>query len=523
MLNPRFVVRNVLRYGRLIMMESGMTKEELLELLKRPEGADVEFKAARNDVPHDAYKTVCAFANTDGGWVIFGVSDDGKITGVDASRVSGMRSDFLSTLNGGQKLSAHIEADPHDVEIDGKHVLAFYIHEAPRHEKPIHLGRSLDESYYRRGEGDERMGDHQLRRFVRDSDTVPWDGKACHDVDPETGIDSDTLNQYISDFYKHNPDEEEIKDSAEFLLKKNFAIREGNEVILRRAAIMLFGTEQYVQNLIFRPLLDYRRIDARHDDNVPTDRRWKDRLVSDKNILITWREVKTRYLSIAWRPFRLDPETMRRIDNIPEFTAFRESTINLLMHQDYGEHHAHPTIKWYTDQIQFENPGDALTDFNAGSSVSRNTNIVRAFRSIGLSEQAGSGIRTIREEWEKLGYSPPQIKNDKAEKRFTVTLPKADTPQAPRKSPPSTPPVPPQYPPSLKEIVQALHKSKKEMPRNDLQQALEIKDKKHFLREYLQPALESDLIEMTIPDKPNSSKQKYRLTELGREAAEKLK
>ena len=177
-------------------------------------------------------------------------------------------------------------------------------------------------------------------------------------------------------------------------------------------------------------MLDYRRIDACHDDDVPTDRRWKDWLVSDKNIFTTWREVKTRYLSIAERPFRLDPATMRRIDNIPEFTAFRESTINLLMHQDYGEHHAHPTIKWYTDQIQFDNPGDALIDFNAGSSFSRNTNIVRAFRNIGLSEQAGSGIRTIREEWDKLGYNPPQIKNDKAEKRFTVTLPKADTPQS---------------------------------------------------------------------------------------------
>lgn len=43
-----------------------------------------------------------------------------------------------------------------------------------------------------------------------------------------------------------------------------------------------------------------------------------------------------------------------------------------------------------------------------------------------------------------------------------------------------------------------------------------IKHRPKFLYNYLQPAIELGLIELTIPDKPNSSKQKYRLTEKGR-------
>jgi ATP-dependent DNA helicase RecG len=50
-----------------------------------------------------------------------------------------------------------------------------------------------------------------------------------------------------------------------------------------------------------------------------------------------------------------------------------------------------------------------------------------------------------------------------------------------------------------------------------MQKQLGIKNKKHFLESYLKPAIESGLLEMTIPDKPNSPLQQYRLTLLGRQ------
>ena len=61
------------------------------------------------------------------------------------------------------------------------------------------------------------------------------------------------------------------------------------------------------------------------------------------------------------------------------------------------------------------------------------------------------------------------------------------------------------------------------MTRIDLQKTLKMSNKAHFLTEYLRPALEAGLIEMTILDKPHSSKQQYRLTELGREVVVGLK
>ena len=56
-----------------------------------------------------------------------------------------------------------------------------------------------------------------------------------------------------------------------------------------------------------------------------------------------------------------------------------------------------------------------------------------------------------------------------------------------------------------------------EMTRQHLQERLELRDSQHFRKAYLFPALQAGLIEMTIPEKPRSSKQRYRLTAAGRD------
>lgn len=77
----------------------------------------------------------------------------------------------------------------------------------------------------------------------------------------------------------------------------------------------------------------------------------------------------------------------------------------------------------------------------------------------------------------------------------------------------STPEVAPEVTPE----VRLLSVLASEMTRQQLKEALGLKDDEHFRKAYMLPALEAGLIEMTIPDKPRSSKQKYRLTDKGRQ------
>ena len=62
-----------------------------------------------------------------------------------------------------------------------------------------------------------------------------------------------------------------------------------------------------------------------------------------------------------------------------------------------------------------------------------------------------------------------------------------------------------------------------EMGRSELQAALRLTHRPHFIASYLRPALEAGLIEMTLPDKPTSRHQRYRRTAAGEALAQQTK
>lgn len=76
----------------------------------------------------------------------------------------------------------------------------------------------------------------------------------------------------------------------------------------------------------------------------------------------------------------------------------------------------------------------------------------------------------------------------------------------------SAPQVAPQVTPQVGQLLLVVEG---EMSRETLQNLLQLQDRKSFRERYLRPALAGGLIEMTIPDKPNSRLQRYRLTQKG--------
>ena len=82
-------------------------------------------------------------------------------------------------------------------------------------------------------------------------------------------------------------------------------------------------------------------------------------------------------------------------------------------------------------------------------------------------------------------------------------------------TPPVTPPVTQPVTQPVLTLLALLHQQG-ELGAQGIREGLGLKDRTHAREAYVDPAIDAHLIEMTIPDKPTSSRQRYRLTDRGR-------
>ncbi len=407
-----------------------MEKEQLIERLNGYEWNDIEFKRAQRGVPESAYETVSAFSNTDGGWLVFGVRDrTGGFEIVGVLEVDKVLNDFLSVLRSGQKLNRVIVAEERLIEDNGKTLLLFHIPEARRQDKPVYLDGDIRRSFIRRGAGDEQCTKAEIERLLHDAADERYDGKPL-DLDPKSCLDDESVRWYRRLFEDRNPGRHDgTLSHLEFLHHWGLVVEVGDRLVPTRAAVLLFGTASAVRQLLPRPVVDWQWSRGDWSEELPEER-WADRLVIETNLVETWKTLVERYLQRAEKPFSVDPETLRREDLPPDYLAFREAAINLLIHQDYADHGRKPVIRFFGDRALLWNPGDAFASadelLEPGEKEVRNPRIVAALRRIGLSEQAGTGIRAIFGIWRRLGHVPPIIDNDKTRKAFQLTLLKED-------------------------------------------------------------------------------------------------
>lgn len=140
-------------------------------------------------------------------------------------------------------------------------------------------------------------------------------------------------------------------------------------------------------------------------------------------------------------------------------------------------------------------------------------------------ERMGTGILDMIRRCKKAGLAEPEIRLDGGFFVLTIRRKKSEPGvQAGTMPAPGRDQVIPQVTPQVTPQVRALLGAIVDAPlsRGELQETVGIKDREHFRKAYLEPLLTVDWIERTIPDKPTSSLQKYRLTEKGRSLLEQL-
>ena len=406
-----------------------MERAELIERIEGYEWNDIEFKDARHAVPKNAYETVSALANTEGGHLVFGVRQNGdefEVVGVLA--VDKVQSDFLTALRQPNKISVVLDIKEELHRHEDADLLVFHVPEASRAEKPVYLDGNINRSFVRRGGSDIRCSVNERDRFLVDAAPERFDGRVI-ERDPETTFDGDSIRWY-RETYERRPGNRSRADLSDldFLDDMGLLVERDGRRLPTRAAVLMFGCNAAFRQLLPRPVVDCQRF-ALSRDKADTGLRWHDRTVLDENLIRSWKALVDWYERFAEHPFRIDPATFQRDDTPPDNLAYRESLVNLLIHQDYSDQGRNAEIRHYTDQTVFWNPGDAFAAadlLEPGEKEVRNPRIVTAFRRIGLSENAGWGLRDIFRNWQQLGNVPPRITNDKRRKYFELILLKVE-------------------------------------------------------------------------------------------------
>jgi ATP-dependent DNA helicase RecG len=105
-------------------------EERLMEIIRRGEGPDVEFKACRQGLSRAVYESVCAFLNRHGGTILLGVADDGEVSGIAPDVAAQMKKDFVTAINNPQKITPPTYLAVDEVEVAGKTLLRVFVPES---------------------------------------------------------------------------------------------------------------------------------------------------------------------------------------------------------------------------------------------------------------------------------------------------------------------------------------------------------------------------------------------------------
>ena len=191
--------------------------------------------------------------------------------------------------------------------------------------------------------------------------------------------------------------------------------------------------------------------------------------------------------------------------------ALREAVINAIVHNDYTLE-VPPKFEFFDDRIEITSFGSlpqGMTEkeFFEGYSVPRNKELMRVFRDLDLVEHLGSGVPRILKNYGKECF------------KFTENFLRMIFPATTQDTAQVTAQDTAQVTAQVKDLIKILSK---EMDRQEIQDMLGLSHRENFRLKYLKPALEQGFIEMTIPEKPSSKLQKYRLTILGKQLKDKL-
>ena len=400
---------------------------DFFNIEKYKENNRLEAKAAAVGLPKSLWATYSAFANTNGGIILLGVTEDAQhqlhVEGVNDA--DALVIDFWNIINNQSKISINVLNDKDVIvrEFDGKKIIIISVPRAQRYDKPIYLDGNLFSSYKRNGEGDYRCTKEVIQAMLRDASPKTQDMLVLGNMNLDV-FDKDTIKRYRIRMQGIRPGHVwEALEDVDFLYRIGAVGRDADGKLHPTAAgLLMFGYEYEIVREYPHYFLDYRE---KLDDNT----RWSDRFVSSSgdwsgNIYDFYFRVYNRIAQSVKVPFALDG--ISRIDDTELHKALREALANTLINADYYGNTG-VVIERNITSITMTNAGTFRIDLdeaiNGGISDPRNSGLIKMFSLINIGERAGSGLPMIFKAWTGTDFAMPDITEKENPDRVCLILP----------------------------------------------------------------------------------------------------
>ncbi len=386
--------------------------------LLKGESKTLEFKAALSSKSESYLKTVVAFANTDGGRLIFGIDDKSRqVVGVEKDDVFKIMDAIANAVS--DSCAPKIVPDISFETIEDKTVVLVDI--AAGFNRPYMLkSGGLDKGVYVRVGATSRPADtEQIREMMLDGSNQSWDEQICRSY----ALTDRAVKKLCSDINRYRTEKDgqnAPKTTKETLIGWGVLKQDKTEVLPTNAFALLtdnpFGQAK-IQCAVFKGESKSVFLDRKEYEGSLC------RLLEDayQYVLRNIRMGAVIEGLIRQDKFELPP------------AAIREMICNAICHRSYMDE-GMIQVSVFDDRLEVSSPGAlcrglTLKDALKGRSKPRNKVIAEVFSRMGIIEKWGTGLQRIVDLAKQEGLKEPVFENNDSFFRVILYRGKEETAQ----------------------------------------------------------------------------------------------
>ena len=389
-----------------------MTADKFIALTRKGEDTRIEYKTCTEEVSESLYESVCSFLNHSGGQILVGVQNDGTILGVNPDKVEQLRTDIVNCINNPELFLPCPYFTPRIMEVEGKSVMLLDI--------PCgqYVYRFKGRYWDRNDDADIDVTDQPellLSIFERKNPHL-FEERFVDGLTME-GLDPNTFQYCRNVIQSRQPSHAWLQLSDEDILTAtHLAVRDGDKLKIKYAALILFGTDNALAELMPRyrfEALFHMCTHADYEDMKKFPSRYDDRRTIRQNLIRVYDQLAEFVARYMPDKFYMSPETGQREDL--RWDLMREIVGNMCVHTDFGSGYA-CFFHVFKDRVLTKNPTRLLPEIPEGeltiqqlSNYTKNPLLARVFHELHWAEDLGSGTRNI------LRYAPLYYPNYKVE------------------------------------------------------------------------------------------------------------